>query len=222
MVLLLLFVCFFVVSTLYGQVIFCAPGGKIVTTSTGMVLTVPLPPAPVVGDSYGGGIVAYIYQSGDPGYVVGKTLGLIAATSDQGAGITWWNGSNVKTGATLIALGMGSVNTTAIINKQGDTGIYAAKLCRDYKGGGYNDWYLPSVDELQKLYLNQKKIGGFTTATSLCGACIYWISNELDNMYANYQYFSNGAKYVAEKSIKVSVRAIRCFLNSRPDDNMKN
>lgn len=42
-----------------------------------------------VGDSHGGGKVAYIYRSGDRGYVAGQAHGLIAAKEDLGYGYTW-------------------------------------------------------------------------------------------------------------------------------------
>ena len=42
-----------------------------------------------VGDSHGGGVVAYIYRSEDQGYVAGETHGLIAAKNDQSEGTTW-------------------------------------------------------------------------------------------------------------------------------------
>jgi hypothetical protein len=42
-----------------------------------------------VGDSYGGGKVVYLFQSGDEGYVAGQTHGLIASKEDIGAGATW-------------------------------------------------------------------------------------------------------------------------------------
>lgn len=42
-----------------------------------------------VGDSFGGGKVAYIFRQGDRNYVAGQTHGLIAAKEDLGAGYTW-------------------------------------------------------------------------------------------------------------------------------------
>jgi hypothetical protein len=56
-----------------------------------------------------------------------------------------------------------------ILLQGGTATSYAAGLARAYSGGGYNDWYLPSKDELNKLYLNQVTIGGFADAT-------YWSS----------------------------------------------
>ncbi|HWR02207.1 MAG TPA: DUF1566 domain-containing protein [Chlorobaculum sp.] len=42
-----------------------------------------------VGDNYGGGKVAYLFQSGDEGYVAGQTHGLISAKEDQASNTTW-------------------------------------------------------------------------------------------------------------------------------------
>jgi hypothetical protein len=50
------------------------------------------------------------------------------------------------------------------------TTYYAAGVARVYTGGGYTDWYLPSKDELNKLFLSRLNIGGYVTDT-------YWSSS---------------------------------------------
>jgi subtilisin-like proprotein convertase family protein len=160
-----------------------------------------------IGSLYQGGKVAYIYQSGDPGYVLNETHGLIAAASDQSTGIQWYNGSNVETGATAPALGTGNANTNTIVSVQG-TGSYAAKLCADLVLNTYGDWFLPSLDELNKLYINRGAIGGFTTK-------YYWTSTEWSVSAALGQLFndpSNGAQGTFIKSADIfPVRAVRVF-----------
>jgi hypothetical protein len=105
-----------------------------------------------VGVSYQGGRIAYIFQSGDPGYIAGQVHGLIAAPSDIGGGfISWCNGSYILTGASGAAIGTGYTNTNAIVSSQG-AGNCAAKLCADLVLGGYSDWFLPSFQELARLY----------------------------------------------------------------------
>ncbi len=42
-----------------------------------------------IGDFYQGGVVFYIFQSGDTGYIEGETHGLIAAPTDQASGVNW-------------------------------------------------------------------------------------------------------------------------------------
>ena len=161
-----------------------------------------------IGNVYQGGKVAYIFKAGDPGYVAGQTHGLIAATADQTktAGVRWYKGSYVATGATGTALGTGSADTNKIIAKQGAPSTsYAAGVARAYLGGGYTDWYLPSKDELNQLFLHQGKIGGF-------GPHYYWSSSEFDASTAWAKAFDlSSPAYAYTKSGASYVRAVRTF-----------
>jgi hypothetical protein len=172
--------------------------------ATTKIVTISVTNPFAIGALYQGGKIAYIFGVGDPGYVAGQTHGLIAAVADQGTVNMWYNGIYTTTSALGISLGTGSTNTTTIITNQGNTGSYAAKICRDYAGGGYNDWYLPSKDELNKLYISNAAIGGFATNS-------YWSSTESNNDYAWFQNFDNGLQAEGGKNDANYVRAVRTF-----------
>jgi hypothetical protein len=163
-----------------------------------------------VGDFYGGGVVFYIFQSGDSGYVSGETHGLIAAVKNQSSGIRWFNGSYDTTGATATAVGTGSANTDAIIAVQGATTTsYAAGLAKAYAAGGYTDWFLPSKEELNKMNLKKEileAVSGFTAFSNY-----YWSSTEFDGWYAWAQVFNDSFQFENIKSSTYSVRAVRAF-----------
>ena len=161
---------------------------------------------PNIGETYQGGKVAYVLQSGDPGYDATTPHGLIAANSDLSTRPRWYNGTYTTTGATGTAIGTGLSNTNTIIASQGATATsYAAGLARAYTGGGYTDWYLPSKDELNKLYLNKVAIGGFSEYV------YYWSSTEYDNYNVWAHYFGIGMLVDRGKSNTYTVRAIRSF-----------
>ena len=164
----------------------------------------------VVGASYGGGIVAYILQSEDPGYDANVQHGLIAATADQngGAAIAWSNIENTLVGTTGTAIGIGQANTTAIVGQDGCTSG-AAWLCNYLTEGGYTDWFLPSMDELNKLYLNKVTIGGFAEDEWWEGG--YWSSSEATADLARAQGFYDGTQFTGSKGGIRHIRAVRAF-----------
>ncbi|AEV27914.1 hypothetical protein SpiGrapes_0050 [Sphaerochaeta pleomorpha str. Grapes] len=146
-----------------------------------------------IGDYYQGGVVAYLYTSGF-GYVSGEVHGIIAAKNNQGS-IRWYNGTNELVGVSNTSVGAGLANTNAIIAKQGAVSTsYAAGLARSYTGGGYADWFLPSLGELTLLYHNSALIGNLNLDGSN-----YWSSNE------SIQYGYEPAIYAAGRLFSTTV-----------------
>jgi hypothetical protein len=150
-----------------------------------------------IGESYGGGIVFYVYDGGKHG--------LISATSDQSTGTTWYNGGYAAANAPFDGINAGIRNTTSITTVY-QTGSYAAEICAFFNGGNFGDWYLPSKYELNLLYQQKTIVGGFAEQ-------IYWSSTELhpNNARASSQNFANGVQANHDKSTTFYVRAIRAF-----------
>ena len=102
------------------------------------------------------------------------------------------------------ALGKAHQNTLDIVNGCSAAGI-AARICNDLELNGYSDWYLPSKNELYKLYLNKSAIGGFPDNF------YYWSSSESGSGTAWLQYFANQSQFSTSKDIDNYVRAVRSF-----------
>jgi uncharacterized protein (TIGR02145 family) len=166
---------------------------------------------PVIGDPYQGGKVAYIFQSGDPGYIAGQVHGLIVALSDidETTGTVWSNISSTAVTGTSTSLGTGQANTNKIISQSGHT-LSAASVCDSYTNtetgtGVYSDWYLPSRDELIKVNINMALLGSFPWF-------YYWSSSEYNATDAWYVQFAMGSGQAnLVKSGPNGVRPVRTF-----------
>ena len=157
-----------------------------------------------VGDEYQGGIIAYILVSGDPGYDANVQHGLIATAADISTAAQWGCFGTTISGADGTAIGTGNENTIDIMAGCATAGI-AARLCGDLVQGGYSDWYLPSKDELAKLYaMKVLGFGGFADD-------VYCSSTEAGDYGAWVRSFVSGIQYPNNKNYTYYVRAIRAF-----------
>ena len=157
-----------------------------------------------VGDSYGGGTVIYLYQSGDTGYVAGEYHGIIVANDD--AGYSPWGCNGTTTNAVATIIGAAAQNTSNIISS--NCGGTAAQLCVDYRGGGYSNWALPSIDELNIIFTNRAYL------PSSLSQYLYWSSSETSSAGAyrkDMRYTNTGSVQSFGKTSNSHVRAVRYF-----------
>ena len=149
-----------------------------------------------IGDTHQGGIIFYLDGNGG---------GLVAASFDQYSSAEWGCDETLISGADGTAIGTGSQNTIDIEAGCSTTGT-AADICVNYTDGTYSDWFLPSKDELDMMFVNLhfQGLGGFA-------AFAYWSSTESGSYNAWVQYFFNGGQNLNYKVNGTSVRAVRAF-----------
>lgn len=150
----------------------------------------------------GGGVVFY-----DAGSVQWWGRYLEARPLTKGRGLPWSPGESralfVHSDATVArrlridakAIGMGKVNTDAIVAQHGD-GRYAAKFIDRLVAGGRSDWFLPSKDELNALYEFRA-----LRSRPVMDTGPYWTSTESSDLYAWYQMFQDGTMFTDEHGV---------------------
>ena len=132
-----------------------------------------------------------------------------AAAVDYVGQLKWSTSNSVFINNTSTDVGYGLINTNNIVNEFG-TNIYAAYSSSVYAINNFNDWFLPSRDELIKMYQNLylNGIGSFSINSN------YWSSSE-DNFYSQNAWCvkmsGNGEIATSPKSNMFKSRFIRRF-----------
>jgi hypothetical protein len=164
-----------------------------------------------VGDvGPGGGIIFYYAAAGfSCGPTLADTCSYLEAAPTTGANswtdasYVWSGNTNTAIGTTGTAIGNGYKNTLAMV-AQSNTANRAGTISRAYRGpNNLSDWFLPSKDELNQLYIQRATVG---TAGG------YWSSSEVDATTAWDQGFGNGIQGAGTKTnAGTPVRPIRAF-----------
>lgn len=175
-----------------------------------------------IGDYAQGGVIFWLTPD--------RTHGIVAdiVDLDGGSGIAWETAAltNEVVGATAtrgIVFGAnyetpGSINSDLILNYYGTMdGSYAALLCAQRSvtvdGVTYDDWYLPSLDELGTMLARQATIDAVAIAHGgeAFASASYWSSFESSRYLAYYQEFGDASQGGLSKAALLRVRAARAF-----------
>jgi uncharacterized repeat protein (TIGR02543 family) len=164
---------------------------------------------PTIGDTGPGGGKIFYYnpagftvQMADPAQNYTAHY-LEAAPNDMATTLTWGSSSYTSTNSTAEGIGEGRKNTALILAT--DANAPAAKACADAVYGGKTDWFLPSKDELNQLYVNRTSVGNM-------GTVYYWSSSQFTIYLAWLQRFSDGNQNNNGDEFSTnSVRAVRAF-----------
>jgi len=102
----------------------------------------------------------------------------------------------------------GDINTEFLVNIHDSPD---AKYCRELNIDRINDWYLPSKEELNLVYLAKDKIFELYGETEAFSSVFNWSSSEYSSTYSWVQYFGNGDQCSLNKTGRRAVRATRKF-----------
>lgn len=178
--------------------------------------------------------VSTAYELGGPGPAggiifitpdtVGNSTGMYfeaapSASQVQRSWATGGNQSSAVSGADETAIGFGSQNTTNIVAQSGNvSATSAAVYASGYEYGGFSDWFLPSLDELEELYAIQDLDPG--AIPGLLGSN-YWSSTEHSATQAKYENLGDGGQGFSAKSNALYVRPVRAFNSPASGDFLK-
>jgi hypothetical protein len=161
-----------------------------------------------IGEAFGGGVIFHLWKD-----TFGTEHGLIIDLSDLSTSQPWSNITGTIIGVSAENYWDGLSNSNAVVAQTGHTSS-AALLCLNCTNGGYSDWYLPSIQELNMLWKNYYDVS--KTIYQIPGAHQmlpnnYWSSTETFTNNAYYYGFILGGANHDNKGNTYFVRAIRAF-----------
>lgn len=175
-----------------------------------------------IGDFYDGGVVFYLDSLGGGLAVDIQDLpnpNPILATSLDSLLSRWGNYATHVPGTSSPDIGSGNSNTQNFINFY-ISGNFAAHQCLNSNNQGYNDWFLPSKNELEEVFLYRELIDSISLLNGghlfndLAPLYPYWSSTEspstTDYRYS-YAVYPDGLSLLRGKILEYKVRAVRAF-----------
>ncbi len=163
-----------------------------------------------LGDSYQGGILAYLYKPWEDGFVNGQMHGFVVAESDLSVTAAWGcEGTHLAGMITGGSAASTSSQNQAIINNCSDANT-AAKLCNNLTLNGYSDWLLPSKDLINGGIRQGDVLNNLTGITS----GYYWSCTPHSNNPSTSAWATDllsGSNIQASKSTSYKIRPVREF-----------
>jgi len=163
-----------------------------------------------IGDAHGGGIV--FFTAGSSGLVVMEFD--LSLPSDLLEMTIPWGDSQISTNARSRTNGKQNTEEIVASNLSWSGGEYAAKICDDLELGGFDDWYMPAVEEFIMMNNNVGTAGtGANNNIANISPGVYWTSTELDTNEAIYYdtRLSSLEEKILTKDVTFTVRAIRAY-----------
>jgi hypothetical protein len=162
-----------------------------------------------------GGVIAYRWLSSTAnGSPTAGTVQNYLVVDTQDLPAVLWATSNANI-LNVESTWNGLTNTANIYDAgiEGGFGTPAATSCYNSSNNGKTDWYLPAIDELNKVWDNRWEIaqGLIAASGNQLGFNSYWSSTELDGDFAWYFDFFTGFTGTVDKSNNYFVRAVRQF-----------
>lgn len=168
--------------------------------------------------TYQGGYIFYFFEDNTGLAIAKKNLKYKKYKKD---GKVIWGCRGEQVGGTKTEIGTGLANTKII--SEAKCSLYdvenearlksAADMCLLYRGAGFDDWYLPSKDELHEAYMAL----AYTSKVNF-GKMNYWTSSEknkdaawVENLAPGYREFDLSGQSYFHKFYARSVRPIRNF-----------
>lgn len=120
---------------------------------------------------------------------------------DNAVDVIWGASEWIEYGEGAVSIKDGEQNTSDIVGQLGENS--AAYICDTLTAYGYDDWYLPSFQELNAIFYRSD------TSWHIDGIDLYWSSSGVSEIFARGMSNNPRANNIAEKSIKGRVRCIR-------------
>lgn len=145
-----------------------------------------------IGQSYQGGKIAYIDNSGEHGIIV----------ANQTYDIEWCINTGTLFYANYTVYGAGDLNNSIILANAVPVTSSAAYVTDVYTNDGYNDWYMPTYDDCGLMYAGLSACGYGTLGT--------WSGTEFDGTFA-YLMDNTGSIGLGPKDSVNTIIPIRYF-----------